>query len=332
MRTCARRAAFAAFTVTTILAAAVLSTAASAQDAADWPSEQITIVAPFAAGGSADQLGRLLAEGLSEKYDQRVIVENRPGNAGVTGSQLVAGAEPDGYTLVVSGIASHVIAPAVNEAVPYDPMADFTHIAFLGGPPTVVAVANNTDIADFAGFLETAKAADPALRYAVPGYGTHGHLVGEYLKTLAGIQMEAVAYKGGAEAGIDLVGGHVPAASNSLLSTMQHIRSGAITPIAVTTEERIAAFPDIPTFVELGYPDLVAVTWFSLSGPAGMAPEIVAKLNADVREVLAGPAAQEKFSADGVILLDMDAAAFQDYVARETQKWTKVVETTGIRQ
>lgn len=314
-----------------VVALAVALSAAPAAAQESWPTEQITIIAPFAPGGSADQLGRLVAEGLSAKYGQRVIVENRPGNAGVTGSQLVARADPDGYTLVISGIASHVIAPAVGSAVPYDPLADFTHIAFVGGPPTVLAVANATGITTFEEFVASAKAAQPVLRYAVPGIGTHGHLVGEYLKTLAGVDMRAIGYKGGAEAAIDVVGGHVPVSSNSLLSVAQHIRSGAVKGIAVSTEARLEAFPDLPTFVELGQPDLVATTWFALSGPADMPAEVVDKLNADVREVLRSAEAQESFRKDGIIFLDLDVRGFQDYVRQETEKWTKVIEVTGIK-
>ncbi len=324
---------FSTFACRSIAAVMLSATAlpALAQDGGSWPADQITIIVPFGAGGSSDQLGRILAEGLSEKYGQRVVVENRPGNAGITGSQLVARAEPDGYTLVVSGIASHVIAPVVNSSVPYDPIEDFTHIAFLGGPPTVLAVANNSGIDDFADLVETAKTAEPRLRYGVPGYGTHGHLVGEYFQQLAELEFEPVAYESGAEASIDLLGGHVPVSSNSLLSTAQHLQSGGVRGIAVTSEERLESYPDLPTFVELGYPDLVAMTWFSISGPAGIPEDVVTQLNADIREVLNSEEVASSFREDGVLINDFDVPAFNEFIAAETEKWTAIAEGAGIQ-
>jgi tripartite-type tricarboxylate transporter receptor subunit TctC len=309
------------------LALACLAGAVGAQPA-PWPAKTVRIVAPFAPGGSADTLGRLVATRLTDSLKQSFIVENRPGAGGVVGSEFVAKSAPDGYTLVVSGVASHVIAPAASK-VPFDPLRDFTHIALFGGPPVVLVVGAEVPATDLKDFLALARA--QRLSYGSPGNGTQGHLIGELLKQTAGIELTHVPYKGASLAVADVVAGHVPASSNTLATAGAMIRAGKLRALALTAPQRLPDYAEVPTFAELGYPALVATTWFSLSGPAGMPPEIVAKLNAEVRRALHAPELRERLRMDGAEPNDLDAAAFTEFVRAELARWTPVVRASSAR-
>ena len=310
-----------------VLALACCAGAVCAQPAA-WPAKTVRIVAPFAPGGSADTLGRLVAMRLGDSFKQSFIVENRPGAGGVVGSEFVAKSAPDGYMLVVSGVASHVIAPAASK-VPFDPLRDFTHIALFGGPPVVLVVGAEVPARDLQEFLALARA--KPLSYGSPGNGTQGHLIGELLKQAAGIELTHVPYKGASLAVADVVAGHLPASSNTLATAGAMIRAGKLRALALTAPRRLGEYPDIPTFVELGYPELVATTWFSLSGPAGMPPEIVNRLNAEVRRALQSPELRERLRLDGSEPNDLDAAAFTEFVRAEVARWTPIVRASSAR-
>src|SRR3954463_4182179 len=195
------------------LAALALSFAAAAQP---YPSKPVKIVAPFAPGGSADTLGRIVAQKLSESLKENFVVENRPGAGGVIGSEAVAKAAPDGYTLLVSGVASHAVAPALPRGTPYDPVKDFTHIALFGGPPAVLVVNPNVPAKDLKEFVALLKKEPGKYSYGSPGNGTHGQLVAELFKHLAGVEMQHVPYKGASNAMADLIAGHIQVASTTL--------------------------------------------------------------------------------------------------------------------
>lgn len=315
-----------------LVAAALVAVGASVTGAhaqADWPTKPVTIVVPFAPGGSSDRLGRLVAQGLSEKFGQQFTVENRPGGGGTVGSAQVAEAAPDGYTLVVSGVASHVVAPAINPNVGYDAMEDFTHIAVLGGPPTVLIAHPSLEVNTVQELVDAGKSGDKRITYASSGAGTHAHLIGEAFKRASGLEMEHIPYRGGAEAITDIVGGHVPVGSMALASAGEQIRSGTVKGLAVTSAERLEQFPDIPTYAEAGYPDLVATTWFSLSGPAGMPEEIVTKLNQAVVEIMQSEASQEALRADAFLTYPLDVQATKDFIQEELDRWTPIAKESG---
>ncbi|HSD55006.1 MAG TPA: tripartite tricarboxylate transporter substrate binding protein [Burkholderiales bacterium] len=293
-----------------------------------WPAKTVRIVAPFAPGGSADTLGRLVATRLADSLKQSFIVENRPGAGGVIGSEFVAKSAPDGYTFVVSGVASHVIAPATAK-VPFDPLRDFTHIALFGGPPVVLVVGAAVPARDVSEFVTLAKA--QRLSYGSPGNGTQGHLIAELFKQAAGIELTHVPYKGASLAVADVVADHLPASSNTLATAGSMIRAGRLRALALTAAQRLSEYPDVPTFAELGYPELVATTWFALSGPAGVPPEIVAKLNAEVLRALHAPELRERLRMDGAEPNDLDAAAFTEFVRAEIARWTPVVRASSAR-
>jgi tripartite-type tricarboxylate transporter receptor subunit TctC len=211
-----------------------------------WPDRPVKIIVPFAPGGSADTLGRLVAQKLAEQLKASFVVENRAGAGGSLGSELVSQAAPDGYTLVVSGIASHVIAPMLPQGTPYDPVRDFTHIALFGGPPAVLAIHPAVKAKDLREFVLLAKSKPGGLSYGSPGNGTQGQLVAELFKQRAGIDLVHVPYKGASAAVSDLIAGHLPAVSTTLTTAAPQIRAGKARGLAISAASRLAEFPDIP--------------------------------------------------------------------------------------
>jgi tripartite-type tricarboxylate transporter receptor subunit TctC len=308
------------------ITAALLCCAAHAEN---WPAKPVHIVVPFAPGGTADTLGRIAAQKLTESLKENFIVENRPGAGGVIGSELVAKAEPDGYTLVVSGVASHCIAPALSKNFPFDPLRDFTHIALFGGPPGVLVVNPSLPAQDLKQFIAYARANPGKLAYGSPGNGTQGHLIAEQLKQVTGIDMTHVPYKGASLAVADLIAGHVMIASTTLTTASAQIRAGRARALAVSSAKRVPDFPEVPTFAELGYPELTAAIWFSLSGPAGLPAEIVNRLNAEVRRALQLPDVRERLRPEGIEAGDLDPQQFTAFLASELKRWAPVVRASG---
>ena len=305
--------------------ASLLAGSALAQS---WPAKPVRILVPFAAGGTSDNLGRIVAQKLADAFKQPFVVENRGGASGSIGSEMVARAAPDGYTLVVSGVASHVVVTALSK-VPYDPLKDFTHIALFGGPPSVFAVHPSVPARDLKAFVALAKASPGKYSYASPGNGSHGHLVGEVFKKLAGIEMTHIPYKGGGPSVADLIAGHVPAASTTLSSAATQIRAGKARGLAVSAAARLHDHPDIPTFSEMGYPELVATIWFGLSGPAGLPQDIVQRLNTEVRRALQLPDVRERLRPEGIEPGNLDPQQYTAFVAEELRRWVPILRATG---
>jgi tripartite-type tricarboxylate transporter receptor subunit TctC len=319
-----RTAAFAAF-------ALLVAIAAAGAHAQGWPAKPVRLIVPFAPGGTADTLGRLVAQKLTESLKQNFVIENRGGAGGIIGSELVAKSAPDGYTLVVSGVASHCIAPALSKDFPFDPVRDFTHIALFGGPPGVLVVNPSLPARNLKEFIALAKSDPEKLAYGSPGNGTQGHLIAEQLKQVAGIQMTHVPYKGAALAVADLIAGHVLVTSTTLTTAATQIRAGKARALAVSSLKRVPDFPDVPTFAELGYPDLTAAIWFSLSGPAGMPSEIVYHLNAEVRRILQLADVRERLRPEGIEPGDLDPQQFTAFLAAELKRWGPVARAAGAR-
>ncbi len=311
-----------------VIAAALAATAASGQE---WPSKPVRIIAPFAPGGNADTLARVIGQKLSERLGQQFYIENIAGNGGVLGSAAAQRSEPDGYTLVVSGLASHVIAPAFNTNVKYDPLADFTHVAMLGGSPIVAVTNPAVGIKTLQELVDYAKKTTPPPPYSSSGVGSHAHLTGEYFQHLAGVKLSHVAYRGGGQAMADLIGNHLSIGFNSLVATGQHIRAGTLIALGMTAPERLDNFPGLPTFAELGYPQLSGTTWFSISGPKGVPDAIVKKLNAELAVLLKQPEVKEKMKEEGLIPIIMDVPTLLDYYQSETKRWGPIVKAAGLK-
>jgi tripartite-type tricarboxylate transporter receptor subunit TctC len=315
-----------------LLLALVMFAASFALQAQDWPARPVKIVAPFAPGGTADTLGRLVAQKLTEQLKENFVVENRAGAGGVVGSEFVAKSAPDGYTLVVSGIASHVIAPHLPGGTPYDPLKDFTHIALLGGPPAVFAVDPKLPAKTLKEFVALAKEKPGKLTYGSPGPGTQGQLVAEFFKRLAGIDIVHVPYKGASQAVADLMGGQINAVSTTLSTAAGQIHAGRARALALSAAARLPDYADIPTFAEQGYPDLVATVWFSLSGPANLPAEIVDKLNAEVRRALETTEVRQRMRHEGIVPNRLDAKEFTAFVADELRRWGPIVRASGAKK
>lgn len=308
----------------------LLALCCSAAAAQQWPAKPVRIIAPFLPGGSADTLGRLVAAKLTESLGSNFIVENRSGAGGVIGSDSVAKSAPDGYTLVVAGVASHVVAPVLSK-VPYDPLKDFTHIALIGGPPTVLAVHPSLPAKDLKGFVALAKVRPGQLTYGSPGNGTQGHLVAELFKRASGIDVRHVPYKGASVAVVDVMAGHIHSISTTLTTAGTQIRAGRLRALAVSSAERLTEYSQVPTFRESGYPQLVATVWFALSGPAGMPADIVNRLNSEVRRLLHTPDVRERLRSEGIEPGTLDVKAFNAFVAAEIAQWTPIVRASGAR-
>jgi tripartite-type tricarboxylate transporter receptor subunit TctC len=302
---------------------------AQASSSKDWPTRTVKFIAPFAAGGTSDTLGRIAAEHLRGKLGQQFYVENRVGAGGMIGSHEVAVAAPDGYTFVISGIASHVIAPAFSRNPPYDGLRDFTHVAYLGGPPVVLVVHSSLGVHSFKEFLDLAKRTPEGLNYVSSGVGTHGFLFAEDMARREHFKLIHVPYKGSNPAVLDLIAGHVKIGAMAWSSAVEQIRAGHVQALGVSSQNRLAGFPDVPTFRELGYPDLVAATWFSLSGPAKLPSEISHKLNVAVVEVMQEPDVQKQLAQDGIEFKPLSPGDFTKFVEAETARWAPVAKAIG---
>jgi tripartite-type tricarboxylate transporter receptor subunit TctC len=301
-----------------LLALAGFAVAATAP-AAEWPARPIRIIAPSTPGGIADLFARLLAEVLAPRLHQPVIVDNRGGAGGLIGAAAVARAEPDGYTFVTSSVAYHAIAPAVSPNSGFDPIRDFTHIAYLGGPPNVIVAHPSLGVHSIRELVALARGGR-TIDYVSPGVGTLGHLLVENFVQKTGIAVQHIPHKGSAQAMLDLIAGNVKVGTMTFSSASGQIRAGTVIPLAVSSSDRVAEFPDVPTLREEGF-DLVALTWFALSGPAGLPDDIVTKLNHAVNEAWALPEVERRLKADAVATEAMTPQRVTSFVADEVRKW-----------
>jgi tripartite-type tricarboxylate transporter receptor subunit TctC len=310
------------------LAGIVLAVAGAA--AADWPSNPVRIVVPFAAGGAADTLGRLYADALSAAFGRQFYVENRIGGGGLIGAEAVARAEPDGLTLMVSGIPTHVLGPAMNRNVGFDPMRDFTHIAYFGGTPNALVVHPSLGVSAYRDFLALARGAD-GVEYVSAGFGTMGNWIAEYLAAKEAAKLVHVAYKGGAQAMVDLLAGHVKVGMLTWSSVAEHIRAGRLRALAVTSAQRLPHAPEMPTLRELGH-DFVATAWYSLSGPAGLSPDIVERLNREIVRAADRPQVRRQIEQDAIEAKPMSPAEVRTFMQSEIERWTPMIAgLTGAR-
>ena len=308
--------------------AATVAFAAPLLAQANYPNRAIKLVVPFAAGGSADTLGRSFGEQMSTALGQQVVIENQGAAGGLVGSAAVARSEGDGYTLGVSGIASHVIAPSIQANAGFDPMKDFTHIAYFGGPPIVMIAHPSLGVKSLKELLELSKKNKDAFGYVSPGPGTLGNLVAEYWAGKEKVKLDHIPYKGASQALNDLLGGHVKLGSMTFTTAAPQIRAGTVVPLAVSASNRLKEFPDLPTFKELGYHDLVATTWFSLSGPKGMPADVVTKINAAVDKAKDSPDVQKRLATEAMETEKMTSEQFTKFVAEELGKWGAVAKAT----
>jgi tripartite-type tricarboxylate transporter receptor subunit TctC len=313
-----------------LVAAAMLVVPLSSASAQDWPTRPVRIVGTFAAGGTADILARLVADHLSNVFGQQFYVETRAGAGGVIGVQAVAGSPPDGYNFVITNLSLLVLGPISNPKVGYDPARDLTNIAYIAGSPVVFSVNPSRGVRTLQDFIAHAKSSEKPLTYSSSGLGSNGHLVAESFAQKAGIRIEHVPYKGASQGLGDLIGGHIAFSSQTLSSSAGYIRGGSLLALAHTARQRMPDYPDLPTFEELGYPELVTTTWFSLSGPAGLPEAIVQKVNREVVRAMTRPEAQARLRQDGSLAEAMSVEEFRTFIEAETKRWKPVIEQAGL--
>lgn len=299
---------------------AILSITWVAQ-AQEWPNRPVRIVSPFAPGGGSDTVGRIIAEYLSERMGQQFVVENCGGAGGLIGSAAVAKSPPDGYTFVISSIATHVIAPITVSNAGYDPIRDFTHVAFAGGPPTVIVAHPSLGVKSFKELVALLKSRAEPMDYVSPGPGTLGNLMAEYWAEKEGVKLTHVAYRGAGQGISDLVGGHVKLGSITWTAARGQMRAGTVIPLAVSSSRRMAEFPDVPTLKELGYPELAITTWFAFAAPAGTSEAIAHKVNAEIGNALDFPAVSKRLSDEGFEIEKLSPAALTAFIQDQIVKW-----------
>jgi tripartite-type tricarboxylate transporter receptor subunit TctC len=319
------------FALALSLAAGLASSAALAQ-AANYPSRPVKIIVPFAAGGTTDIFARLIGERLSQQLGQQFVIENRGGAGGNPGTDAVAKAEPDGYTLVMGTVGTHAINASLYAKMPYDPLTDFAPVAYAAGVPNLMVVnpktVKATTVQDF---IAEAKASQRKFNMASSGNGTSIHLSGELFKQSTGVEMPHVPYRGSGPAINDLIGGQVDIMFDNLPSSIEHAKAGSLRALAVTSAKRSPAMPDVPTLAESGLPGFEATSWFALFAPKGTPAEITTKLNQEVRKALDAPELQKRFADLGGELKPMSPDELMAYVRSEHEKWAKVVKASGAK-
>jgi tripartite-type tricarboxylate transporter receptor subunit TctC len=317
--------------VAALVAAIAIVTAGpvAAQAAANYPAKPVRLVVPFPPGGTTDILARAVAQKLSETWGQQVIVDNRPGAGGNIGSELVAKSQPDGYTLLMGTVGTHAINPSLYAKMPYDHVKDFVPVILVAGVPNVLVVNPSLPVNSVQELIAYGKANPNKLNFASSGNGTSIHLSGELFRTMTGVQMTHVPYKGSSPALTDLMGGQVQLMFDNLPSSLQFIKAGKLRALAVTSLARSQALPDVPTLAESGLPGFEASSWFGVLAPAGTPPDIVAKLNGAIAAWLASSDAKEKLLGQGAIAAGGSPDAFVKHIANESAKWAKVVKASG---
>ncbi|MFN7085374.1 MAG: Bug family tripartite tricarboxylate transporter substrate binding protein [Burkholderiales bacterium] len=296
-----------------------------------YPAKPVRFVVPYAPGGSTDTLARTLAVKLTDLLGQQVVVDNRPGANGNIGMDIVAHAVPDGYTIVLGYIANLGIGPGLYDKMPYDPVRDFAPITQVAAASNIVVVHPSLPAKDFKEFIAYARANPKKVNFASAGVASVGHLTGELLNELAGIDMVHIPYKGSGQAISDLVGGHVKVMISGMASTLPHVRSGKLRALATTGAKRTPATQDVPTIAESGFPKFEATSWFGVLAPAQTPRPVIARLNADIVKTLQQPEVVQKLHAVGFEIVTSTPEEFAAYIKSEIGKWAKVVKAAGIR-
>lgn len=298
--------------------------------AATWPNKPVRIVVTFPPGGTSDIVARLLGQYLTEKTGQQFLVDNRPGAGGTVAADLVRKEAPDGYTLILANNAPFTIAPTQFKKIPYEPIKDFTHVAYLGASAPGLLVQPSLGVKDLKGFIELTKK-DPKISYGSSGVGSISHILGEGVKKKAGISMVHVPYKGSAPAIQDFKAGVLKTYYDLLAQNMPMVKAGEAVAIAVAAPKRISQAPDVPTFREQGY-DIVLENWLGVSGPAGMPADLTKKIHDAFGEAMALPAVKEKLFTWGVETLTMSSAEYTKFVDDQIAVWRPLIIDAGAQE
>ena len=311
-----------------LCAALVVTAPASAQQ---YPTRPVRFVVPFAPGGSVDTLARTIGPRLADALGQQIVVDNRPGGNGNIGMEVVAQARPDGHTLVLGYIANLAIFPSLSAKLPYDPVKDYAPVTQIATSPNVLTAHPSVPAKNLQELVALVKAKPGQVNFASTGIASVGHLTGELLNTLAGMKMTHVPYKGGGQAIIDLVGGHVQVMFSGFSAAMPHIKSGRARALAVTGPKRSPALADVPTLAEQGFPGVEATAWYGVLAPAGTPQAVVTRLHSEVVKILKVPDVVQKLDGLGFEIVGSQPAEFGAYIKSEMKKWEKVVRASGAK-
>jgi tripartite-type tricarboxylate transporter receptor subunit TctC len=294
-----------------------------------YPTKPVRLIVPFPAGGATDIFARALSQKLGEKLGQSLVVENRPGAGGTIGSDAVAKAAPDGYTLLLATSSTHSIGPSLNARMPYDAVRDFSPIAHVGNAPSIMLVPNSSPAHSVKEWIAYAKANPGKLNYASSGNGTIVQLTAELFKSQAGVFLVHIPYKGTALAMPDLISGKVDVIFDSLPTGLPHVRDGRLRALAVTTAKRTPLAPDLPAVAEV-LPGYDSNTWFGLFGPKGLPAEVLTKVNSAANQALVDPEVKDKLARLGIETVGSTPQQFADMVAADTAKWKKIITERKI--
>jgi tripartite-type tricarboxylate transporter receptor subunit TctC len=311
-----------------LLAAACLSGGAVMAQSA-YPNKPVRLIVPFPPGGAVDVIGRIVSSRLSERLGQQVVVDNRGGANAIIGTELAAKAVPDGHTILIVP-AGHAITPSVMRKLPYDTLKDFAAIGLIGNGAYVLVINPSVPAKTLGEFIALAKAKPGQLNYAFTGYGNATHLAGELFKTLAGVDIVGIVYKGGGPALTDVIGGQVTGFFSGVASGSAQIKAGRIRALGVTTAQRSAALPDVPSIAEAGVPGYEVDGWYGLLAPKATPAAVIKRLNAELAALLAMPDMKERLLAAGIDARASSSAEFHDRIARDITRWSEVVKKARI--
>jgi tripartite-type tricarboxylate transporter receptor subunit TctC len=313
-----------------LLAALALAAAAPFTAGAQaYPTKPITVIVPFAAGGTTDILARVIGQALNKELGQSVIVDNRAGAGGNIGAQLAAKANADGYTLFMGTVGTHAINQSLYRKLPFDPIKDFAPLTRVAMVPNLLVANPGKPYKTVKELIAYAKANPGKVNFGSSGAGSSIHLSGELFNALAKVDMVHVPYKGSAPAVSDLIGGQIDIMFDNMPSAIQHVRAGKLRPLAVTTAKRSPELPDVPTIAEAGVPGYEATSWFGMFAPAGTPAPVVARLNGALVKVLADPQVKKKLAEQGAEPYSEKPEQFAEFIRQEAAKWGKVVKDSG---
>ena len=318
-------------TIAALIVGFALATIAALANAQAWPAKPIKWIVPFAPGGTTDILARTVGEKLALALGQPVVIENKPGAGGGVGAEFTAKAAPDGYTIMGGTISTHAINASLYNKLPYDPVKDFVAITLIARVPNMLVVTPAIPAANVKELIALLKANPNKYSFASSGNGTSQHLSGELFKTMAGVEMQHIPYKGSPPALQDVVGGQVTMTFDNITTALPLAKAGKLRALAVTTAKRSAVAPDVPTLAESGLPGFEVGSWQGVFAPAGTPPEIVRRLNVEIVKALNLPDVREKLSGMGAEIVADSPEEFSALVKSEVVKWADVVKKSGAR-
>ena len=313
------------------LAALFLALAAGVSSAQSYPSKPLAMIIPFPPGGSTDIVGRIAAEGMQKELGQPIVIDNRGGAGGAIGAKAIADAARDGYTIGLATVSTHVVNPVLRADLRYDPLRDFTLISQIAAVPNVVSVHPGVPARTLAQLVEYLKANPGKLNFGTPGNGSLGHMMGETFKSAAGVDIVHVPYKGAGPALNDTLAGQVQVLFDNLPSSLPHIQAGRLIALAVASEKRVAALPDVPTYAELGMPVMNDPSWFGLVAPAGLGSEIIAKLHRALVNALASPDVAKRLDAAAATPVGNSPEAFRAVVSTGIETSRRVAREAKLQ-